>query len=175
MKLKFSSYWQTSFFFILLGLSQDTFADSFNKLQNITINVAVTIQAATCDISSIEGGDIIEVDFNSISKQGIEKSDYKLEVPFMIVCSDDSPSLTLKLSGDSTDFDSTLLRSISNDNLGFEFQLNDKKLALEGISSNFTTQSIPTLSVVPKLNSKATNLVAGDFTSASAKLILNYQ
>ncbi|MEY1577944.1 fimbrial protein [Providencia manganoxydans] len=162
-------------FAMVLLLSQKAFAAGGSVVNSITINVGVTVQATTCDIQAVDGGDTIAVDFKTITKKGIESGEYQSAVPFRIVCSDDSPSLTLQLLGDGATFDTTLLASTDNKGLGFEFQLNNQKIGLNTVSSNFTTETIPELTVLPRLDKNATNLVAGGFTSASAKLILDYQ
>ncbi len=164
------TYWYT---FILLLVSVIFTKNAIAV--GININVGVTIQAATCDVSNADGSDNIMVDFETITKKGIESGEYKAPILFKIRCSDDSPSLTLKLLGDATNFDNTLLKSTDNENLGFEFQLNNQKFLLGATSSSFTTKTIPTIVVLPKLNSKAINLTAGNFNSASAKLILEYK
>lgn len=141
----------------------------------VNINVGVTLQAATCDVRGEDGGDTITVDFKTITKKGIENQEYKSAIPFKITCSNDSPSLTLTLLGDVADFDSSLLKSTNNKDLGFEFQLNNKKMGLRSTSSNFTIQTIPILEVLPKLDPKIANPTAGAFNSASVKLVLDYQ
>ncbi|HEM7146922.1 TPA: fimbrial protein [Providencia stuartii] len=172
---KLTRYWlEGSFFFMVFSCTQVALAAGQIR-NNIMITVGVTVQATTCDLLSEEGSDTVTIDFESITKKGIEAGEYQSLVPIKITCSDDSPVLTLKLSGDGADFDATLLKSIDNAGLGFEFQLNNQKIALNTVSSSFKTSTIPTLRVLPRLTTNNVNIVAGDFTSATAKLILDYQ
>ncbi len=170
IKPTLGAYWRT----ILFLLMTVTFTQSARAV-GVNINVGVTVQAATCDVSNKDDSDVIMVDFETITKKGIESGEYKAPILFKIVCSNDTPSLTLTLLGDATNFDNSLLKSTDNENLGFEFQLNNQKFGLGTTSSNFTTKTIPTLAVLPKLNAKAITLTAGSFNSASAKLVLEYK
>lgn len=146
-----------------------------NITTSIKVNVSVKIQSATCDITNQLGGDNIEVDFETITKKGILNGDYKSSIPIKIVCSDGDPAMTLKLIGDGANFDTTLLKSQNNESLGFEFQINNQKFSLGSVSSSFMNNDIPSLTVMPKLNPKTETFTAGEFNSASAKLVLEYE
>ncbi|EMA4784639.1 MULTISPECIES: fimbrial protein [Providencia] len=141
----------------------------------LPLTVSVTVQAVTCDISGSDNKDDITVDFKTITKKGIDNGDYELSVPIKITCSNNTPSLSLQLTGTPANFNKTLLKANEISALGFEFYINDQKWALNSTSPNFTLTSIPVITVKPKLSEYATNLNGGEFTSTSASLILNYE
>lgn len=140
----------------------------------MTVNVSVTVQNRTCDIyPSI--GTTINVDFETITKKGIEDGQYKLPVSYRVYCSDSGAVMTVALSGTASSFDSTLLKVNENSDLGFQFNLDDRKWGFNTPSGPFRSAVIPKITVIPKLKPGATNLTGGAFTSASASLILSYQ
>ncbi|WP_369308945.1 fimbrial protein [Providencia rettgeri] len=169
-RLKVICGWNIHLFFLIL-ISTNAYSD----VSTLSINVRVIVLSTTCDIKNLQGGDTIEVDFKDITKKGIENESYNFSVPFKITCRNGSPVLSLKLTGDRANFDPTLLKSVNNENLGFEFKLANKKFPLGTVSSFFTTGTVPSLLVRPRLNSASNNIQAGSFTSAAAKLILQYE
>ncbi|MGG4609847.1 fimbrial protein [Providencia sp. Me31A] len=144
------------------------------QVQVYEYTIKVNVQTRTCDISSTTGSNMITVDFDTISKQGILNNQYERTIPYRIRCSANS-SLKIKIQGDGTSFNTNLLKVKDNADLGFQFKYNNSIFNINTLSSSFMSSSPPILKVSPKIApSKENTIKGGDFNSSTANIIIEY-
>lgn len=121
----------------------------------------------------VESGNDIEVNFgDEIITTRIDGENYKANIHWPLVCSNMlSTKLTLKIEGERAEFDTSLLKT-STDNLAIILYVNDTKLMLGG-NIPFDYENPPVLWAAPVSNNNS-DLKHGPFTGF-ATMIIGYQ
>ncbi|MGG4610148.1 fimbrial protein [Providencia sp. Me31A] len=165
--LKYTIY---STLFLLSTYSLSYATNSF------TVNISATIMVTTCNIASTEGDNRdINIDFNDIIVSNVNGDNYIKNIPYKVNCSggaNDNPALEISFTGASANFNNRLLKT-SEDNLGLQLNVDDKKIGLSDIIK-FNYKSPPKLSVMPIIGNASAIKQGGEFTS-TVIINLGYQ
>lgn len=144
--------------------------------ETYTLTVKVTVVEKTCDIYGAEGiGQPINVDMGNLVIKDIDGVSYgKTDIEYFLQCDDSAsdPALKLKFDGPRMSGEAANVLSTSAPNLGLRLMANNSDLNL-ATWRNFTYNTKPTLSVIPK-GSNTGGISDGQMT-ASATLSVEYQ
>lgn len=122
---------------------------------------------------TVNSGKSISVNFgNDLVTTKVDGSNYIRTIDYTLDCKGNSKNtMKMKIAGAPAPFDSTVLMSTKNNELGIALRANGAPLAV-GSWLNFTYPNKPTLQAVPV---KAAGTLSAGFFSAGATLLVEYQ
>ncbi|WP_257644871.1 fimbrial protein [Providencia stuartii] len=159
-----------------LLLGKLTLFSSVVLAETYTLTVKVTVVEKTCDIYGTDGiGQPITVNMGDLIIKDIDGISYgKTDIEYFLQCDDalSNPALKLKFDGPRMTGEAANVLSTSDPNLGLRLMADNSNLNL-ATWRNFTYNTKPTLSVIPK-GSNTGGINDGQMT-ASATLSVEYQ